>query len=281
MITYALKKLLESRGLSSAGIKDIADAIERLTDDSYIRETLAKLIANLADGYSEDDTYPVGDYVFYEDVLYKCVEPVTVGESFDPNKWVKTTIEEMFINAGGGGSSLKNIKDAENGGVVEGLLEIPDGVTGKVNTASGKNAHAEGGRVYSNSAQGTTASGYASHAEGVGTTASGDHSHTEGRNTTASATNSHAEGNKTQATNSPSHAEGYETVASGISSHAEGENTTASGKNGHSEGSYTTASGDNSHTEGTHTTASGKMVIPRAHIRRQITPISMFLANLT
>ena len=99
MITNALKKLLESRGLSSAGIKDIADAIERLTDDSYIRETLAKLIANLADAYSEDDTYPVGDYVFYEDVLYKCVEPVTVGEPFDPNKWVKTTIEEMFINA--------------------------------------------------------------------------------------------------------------------------------------------------------------------------------------
>lgn len=99
MITYALKKLLESRGLSSAGIKDIADAIERLTDDSYIRETLAKLIANLADGYSEEDTYPVGDYVFYEDVLYKCVEPVTVGEPFDPDKWVKTTIEEMFINA--------------------------------------------------------------------------------------------------------------------------------------------------------------------------------------
>lgn len=99
MITYALKKLLESRGLSSAGIKDIADAIERLTDDSYIRETLAKLIANLADGYSEEDTYPVGDYVFYEDVLYKCVEPVTEGEPFDSNKWVKTTIEEMFINA--------------------------------------------------------------------------------------------------------------------------------------------------------------------------------------
>ena len=138
-----------------------------------------------------------------------------------------------------------------------------------------------------------TASGYASHAEGMPddyptsdtglsddlhyyTTASGNGSHAEGSGTIASGLCSHAEGRgylfyepddegeyvptdyvPTQASGACAHAEGSATTASGYYSHAEGFYTTASNANAHAEGGSTTASGDGSHAEGGSTTASG------------------------
>lgn len=134
---------------------------------------------------------------------------------------------------------LKNIKDAENGGVIEGHYTV----------ASGNYAHAEG--------TGTTASGTGSHAEGFETTASSYYSHAEGNETTASGNGSHAEGGGTLASGGPSHAEGGYTTASGYCSHAEGNYTTASAETSHAEGSHTTASGVASHAEGANGYASG------------------------
>ena len=152
---------------------------------------------------------------------------------------------------------LKNIKDAENGGVIEGLV---NGEAGQVNVASGLNAHAEGGRYEINEAgryvyYPTSSSGISSHAEGISTVASGRASHAEGSGTIASGEASHSEGASTTASGRDSHAEGYITTASGVESHAEGNYTTASGYYSHAEGSNTTASGSTSHTEGMGTVA--------------------------
>jgi trimeric autotransporter adhesin len=85
-----------------------------------------------------------------------------------------------------------------------------------------------------------TASGFASHAEGVGTTAGGIASHAEGEGNTASGRSSHAEGFGTIASgNFGSHAEGFGTAASGFFSHAEGQNTDTAGFTGaHIMGSF-------------------------------------------
>ncbi|PFD95500.1 hypothetical protein COE15_25270 [Bacillus cereus] len=75
----------------------------------------------------------------------------------------------------------------------------------------------------------STASRFASHAEGEETTAEGNSSHAEGNS-------SHAEGNNTIASEDASHAEGNRTTASGRSAHVAGELTIASGSNSHAEG---------------------------------------------
>ncbi len=39
--------------------------------------------------YDSALTYEVGDYVIYQDKLYKCIIPVPVAEPFDPTKWME------------------------------------------------------------------------------------------------------------------------------------------------------------------------------------------------
>lgn len=75
-------------------------------------------------------------------------------------------------------NNLQNIRDADNGGVIEGNVAE--------NTASGYFAHGEGSF--------TEASGDGAHAEGFMAYARGDNSHAEGEGTVASGTNQHVQG---------------------------------------------------------------------------------------
>lgn len=136
--------------------------------------------------------------------------------------------------------TLENVADADNGGVIEGNIQdnIPQA---NRNTATGLNAHAEGGYYNSSTQEPTTASGQASHAEGQGTTASGWTAHAEGLRSTSSGQASHAEGSSTTSSGFGSHAEGQSATASGSASHAEGQFTTASGVDSHAEGERTIA----------------------------------------
>lgn len=59
---------------------------------------------NLANEYSALSTYEVGDYVIYEDDLYKCISNVSTAEPFDSNKWTECLItDEMGSGSGGSG----------------------------------------------------------------------------------------------------------------------------------------------------------------------------------
>ncbi|MFD6211037.1 peptidase G2 autoproteolytic cleavage domain-containing protein [Peribacillus sp. NPDC060253] len=123
-------------------------------------------------------------------------------------------------------------------------------------TASGFAAHAEGGTEDITSLSGPQAMGDFSHAEGISTSASAEAAHAEGSSTQALGPASHAEGTNTIANVQNAHAEGNGTFAFGVNSHAEGSSTNASGFAAHAEGSGSTASGDHSHAEGENTVAS-------------------------
>lgn len=95
----------------------------------------------------------------------------------------------------------------------------------------------------------TTATGYASHAEGTESNATGYASHAEGRSD-ALGYFSHGEGQGAIAKGQVSHAEGSDTFATGETSHAEGCSTTAQGTYSHSEGYYAVANGNMQHVQG-------------------------------
>ena len=175
---------------------------------------------------------------------------------------------------------------------VNGAGEYSAVLTGSKSIASGTYAVAEGGdNIFGkqNPAPGdkleySTASGYASHAEGAAhaignyshaegggntdltaegfktvSTAEGECSHAEGTHTWAKAGSSHAEGNRTLANGVSSHAEGRETISEGLASHAEGFNTKTGGTtetNSRSAGTDT-RSGAYAHAEGNATIAKG------------------------
>lgn len=50
---------------------------------------------NLADQYSNLETYDVGDFVIYKTVLYKCITAVSVAEDFDSTKWTQAKVSDL------------------------------------------------------------------------------------------------------------------------------------------------------------------------------------------
>lgn len=159
----------------------------------------------------------------------KLNKPLVDGEPSDGNSG-------QYLRSLGNGSTewvdvesaLRNFKDAEAGGTVEGLVgdDIPEASRNK---ATGKWAHAEGGEADDRTGTYTAffptiASGQASHAEGSETTASGHYSHAEGCDgTTASGVAAHAEGAYTRSIGNASHSEGVGTVANHRAQHVFGE----------------------------------------------------------
>lgn len=107
-----------------------------------------------------------------------------------------------------------NVIGAKGTGLYSEIFNYPSNHLNK-NTASGEASHAEG--------MATTASGNYSHAEGKETTAKGDQSHAEGNKTTAEGDQSHAEGSLTSATRPGAHAEGWQTIASSAFQHVQGQ----------------------------------------------------------
>lgn len=106
-----------------------------------------------------------------------------------------------------------NVIGAKGTGLYSEVFNYPSNHLNK-NTASGEASHAEG--------MGTSAIGKYSHAEGKETTAKGDQSHAEGNKTTAEGDQSHAEGSLTSATRPGAHAEGCQTIASSAFQHVQG-----------------------------------------------------------
>lgn len=103
---------------------------------------------------------------------------------------------------------------AKGTGLYSEIFNYPSNHMNK-NTASGEASHAEG--------MATKASGNYSHAEGKQTNAEGYQSHSEGFNTTAKGDHSHAEGSLTSATRTGAHAEGWSTIASSAFQHVQGQ----------------------------------------------------------
>jgi len=60
---------------------------------------------NIADAFSELQTYAVGDYCIYESILYKCTTAVQTAGAWDSTKWTPCVVTDEMGSGGGGGSS--------------------------------------------------------------------------------------------------------------------------------------------------------------------------------
>lgn len=52
----------------------------------------------IADAYNNTYTYHVGDVVFYNNTLYKCINDILIPEDFDSNNWLSTTVDDLKQN---------------------------------------------------------------------------------------------------------------------------------------------------------------------------------------
>lgn len=111
---------------------------------------------NIADAFSEKDTYAVGDYVMYLGSLYKCIVPVDKPGLFMPTSWTsvnivdelkecfqyvsdgKTLIASAIIDMGVQteatdtfGQMADNIRSIQTGVVAGGTAEVGDVTAGK------------------------------------------------------------------------------------------------------------------------------------------------------
>ena len=60
----------------------------------------------IADDFSTASTYAVGDYVIYNDSLYKCTTAVTTAGAWDSTKWTETLVMDEVEAGGGGGTTV-------------------------------------------------------------------------------------------------------------------------------------------------------------------------------
>lgn len=65
----------------------LAQAQEYAETAEESSEAAAKALANQADVYSNQSTYSAGDYVLYDGVLYRCLNPITAPENWTPANW--------------------------------------------------------------------------------------------------------------------------------------------------------------------------------------------------
>ena len=65
-----------------------------------INELFARCM-NIADDYDDTLTYYTGDYVFYQNIFYKCNDDGVTGV-WDATKWDITTVADELANGGGG-----------------------------------------------------------------------------------------------------------------------------------------------------------------------------------
>ena len=132
----------------------------------------------------------------------------TISEQVQAD-WKQTNIhDKSYIN------NKPQVIGAKGTGLYSEIFNYPSNHMNK-NTASGEASHAEG--------MATTASGKYSHAEGKETKAEGYQSHSEGFKTTAKGDHSHTEGSLTSATRTGAHAEGLWTIASSVYQHVQGQ----------------------------------------------------------
>ena len=132
----------------------------------------------------------------------------TISEQVQSD-WNQTNIyDKSYIK------NKPNVIGAKGTGLYSETFNYPSNHLNK-NTASGEASHAEG--------MATTASGKYSHAEGKATKAEGYQSHSEGFKATAKGDHSHAEGSLTSATRTGAHAEGLWTIASSVYQHVQGQ----------------------------------------------------------
>ena len=68
---------------------------------------------NIADAFSELQTYAVGDYCIYESILYKCTTAITTAGAWDSSKWTSCVVTDEMGQGGGGSSTFAGLTDVD------------------------------------------------------------------------------------------------------------------------------------------------------------------------
>lgn len=136
-IEHEIITIREELTQAQEDISSNTESIEHLQNDlndliaayNSLISDFAQFINNIARPYSNVSTYDVGDYVIYDNVLYKCYTAITSGEAFDPSKWYAVKVMDE-IESGGGSYTLPVASADRLGGVKigEGLSIDTDGV---------------------------------------------------------------------------------------------------------------------------------------------------------
>lgn len=123
---------LEAGAQSQAGtIANIQT--EQITQNAGI-EAATELGYNLARPYDSASTYAVGDYVLFQNTLYKCTTAIATGEAFDPSKWLAIKATDEIA---AGGYTLPTASASTLGGVKVGSGLSIDAVTGVLSASGG------------------------------------------------------------------------------------------------------------------------------------------------
>lgn len=95
--------------------EDLQMKLSQLTNDAgYAKSSI------VAPEYSEEATYDVGDYVTYENTLYKCNSKITTAEEWNPEHWTAVNVAEIIptktsdLNNDSGYTSSTVIAEAYN-----------------------------------------------------------------------------------------------------------------------------------------------------------------------
>lgn len=92
----------ELLGLIHSNDTDITQLQQGLAGMGDSIEGLAQIAYTIANVYDSAQTYSVGDYVIYQNTLYKCITAITVGEAFNPAKWTSVKVMNEMPSGGGG-----------------------------------------------------------------------------------------------------------------------------------------------------------------------------------
>jgi hypothetical protein len=111
-----------SGGSSEAEDINYDNTTSQLTADN-VQEAIDEVVANVGtasediltlqnvqgyDKYDETQTYAVGDYAIYNNIVYECTTAVSTAEPFDSTKWTATSIEQIIDGVKGDISRLNS-----------------------------------------------------------------------------------------------------------------------------------------------------------------------------
>lgn len=114
------------KAISDNAMQALDDSADAIADAAAAQSTAntadgkaSGSIASIANAFDASATYPVGDYVIYNNLLYKCITAVSIPGAWDSAKWARTTIEAIIAekqnsNDNGLTTISKNIVGAIN-----------------------------------------------------------------------------------------------------------------------------------------------------------------------
>lgn len=101
---------------SQLSADNVQDAIDEVVANANTASEDILTLQNVQgyDEYDETQTYAVGDYAIYNNIVYECTTAVSTAEPFDSTKWTATSIEQIIGGVKGDisqlNSSLENLK---------------------------------------------------------------------------------------------------------------------------------------------------------------------------